>query len=192
MLTLKNIATIRTGYPFRGAVELDPNGNTQVIQIKDITSDNNLSEANLARTNIKNLKETYLVQLNAVLLIARGERRQAVAITKKIENTIAGHQFFVITPNPNVKVLSEYLAWYINQKPAQKYLEQHSKGTNVVLVTKEVLEALPIALPFLEVQKKIVHIYQLSLKEQELLNAIKEKRSKLIEVLLINSLQINL
>lgn len=189
MPILKDLATVHSGYSFREAIEPDANGQFQVIQIKDITANNRLSDDNLLRTNVKNLKENYLVRKNDILFISRGTRRQAVAITDELENTIAGNQFFIITLNPNADVIPEYLAWYINQQSGQKYLDQQSRGSNVLLVTKDTLEDMPIKLLDIELQKKIVYIYQLSLKEQDLLEQLKEKRKKLIDVILLNTLE---
>ena len=44
-------------------------------------------------------------------------------------------------------VLPEYLAWFINQPPAQAYLTQQSRGTLVKLMPKSLFEKLEVPVP---------------------------------------------
>src|SRR4030095_14310083 len=120
------------------------------------------------------------------LFISRGTRKQAVAITSLVENAIATSQFFVLRPDE--KVLPEYLAWYINQRPAQRYIEEHSTGTSASLINLGAMKSLPVETPPVETQSRVTKIHQLSLREKELMEAIQNKRRALIETTLLKAI----
>ncbi len=185
---LKDIVRIRSGYLFRGRIEPHPNGRYQVIQIGDIGADAKLSYHTLTRTNLPDVKNSHLIEKGDVLFISRGSRKQAVAVAEALDNAIATSQIFVIRPDE--RLLPEYLAWYINQRPAQRYIEEHSTGTNVSLVNMDALSKMPVQTPPLETQRRIVQIYQLSLREKELMESIQDRRDTLIELSLLKSVAV--
>ncbi len=187
MLYLKDIATIRSGYLFRGKIEPDVGGRYQVIQIGDITPDARLVKGTLTRTSLPDVKQSQILEPGDVLFISRGPRKQAVAVVERIENAIATSQFFVLRSEE--KVLPEYLAWYINQRPAQRYIEEHSTGSAVTLINIEALKMLPIEAPPPETQHRIVEVHQLGRREKELIEAIQNKRRALIEKTLLKAVQ---
>lgn len=180
---LKDIAAIRSGYLFRGKIEPDASGRYQVIQIGDIMPDARLSAKPLVRVSLPDVKSTQILEQGDVLFISRGPRKQAVAITGQMENAIATSQFFILRPAGTV--LPEYLAWYINQRPAQRYIEEHSTGTSVTLINLEALKTLPVETPPMETQARIAQIHQLSLRERELVEAIQNRRRAQIEEALL-------
>ncbi|HKX27701.1 MAG TPA: restriction endonuclease subunit S [Blastocatellia bacterium] len=184
---MKEIATIRSGHLFREKIEPDPNGPYQVIQIGDITTDARLSASALTRISLPDIKPSQIIEKNDVLFISRGMRKQAVAITEPLEQTIATSQIFVIRPDE--RLLPEYLAWFINQRPAQHYLEEHSTGTNVSLVNMEALSKMPVQMPNLETQQRIVQVHNLSIREKELMDLIQARRRALIENSLLRTLE---
>jgi len=186
MLYLKDIATIRSGYLFRERIKPDASGQYRVLQVGDITPDARFSNGSLVRVGLQDVKPTQILEKGDVLFISRGPRKQAVAITGPIENTIATSQFFVLRPAE--KVLPEFLAWYINQRPAQRYIEEHSTGTSVSLINLEALKRLPVETPSLEIQGRIAKIHQLSLREKELMEALQNRRRELIEKTLLKAI----
>src|SRR5262245_4174958 len=190
---LKDIATIRSGYLFREKIESDPDGPIQVIQVGDITTDARLSRSSLTRVNLPDIKSNQLLELGDCLFISRGLRKQALAITEPIENTIATSQFFIIRLNgtlngPGTLILPEFLAWYINQRPAQRYIEEHSSGSAVKLINMEALKLLPIETLPINTQWRIVWVHRLSLREKDLMETIQNKRRALIEMTLRKTL----
>jgi restriction endonuclease S subunit len=184
---LRDMATIRSGRLFRGKIEPDSTGHYQVIQIGDIDVDRKLSYKDLTRISLFDIKPSQLVQKGDVLFISRGLRKQAVAITEELNNVITTSQIFILRPYE--MLLPEYLAWYLNQLPAQRYLEEHSSGTNVSLINMEAFGKLPVRTPKLDIQQKIVQIYELCLRERELTELILQKRCALIEMSLLAEIE---
>jgi restriction endonuclease S subunit len=185
-ILLQDISEIRAGYSFRGSVEPAPDGVYSVVQIRDLAEGAVLYAKDLMKTNLLDVNSNHLLQKGDVLFTSRGARKQAVVVDEVIQNTIFGSQFFVCEPKEGIE--PTYLAWYINQKPAQRYLEENATGSNVRIVTKEVLGRLPVVLPPLATQKKIAEVYRLSLREKQLSSEIQAKRSQLIESALLESI----
>lgn len=184
LVKLKDIADIRSGYSFRGRIKPAKDGAYRVVQIKDLEEGAFFASEDLIRTNLPDVNSNHLLKEGDVLFTSRGVRRQAVVADEVLPNTIFGSQFFVC--DVKKKIEPAYLAWYMNQTPAQRYFEEHAAGTNVRIITKDVLGHLVVNVPPIEVQKKIVEIHRLSLREKKLLEEIQKKRSQLIESVLIN------
>jgi restriction endonuclease S subunit len=176
--SLKDLATIRSGRLFRGKIDPDPNGTYQVIQISNVEVNRKLSPRDLIRIDLPDIKPSQYVRKGDVLFISRGLRKQAVAITEDLSNVITTSQIFVVRPR---ELLPEYLAWYLNQHSAQRYVAEHSSGTNVSLINMVTFGRLKVPTPDLVIQQKIVQIYELSLRERQLTESIRQKRYALIE-----------
>jgi restriction endonuclease S subunit len=177
--TLGDIVSIRSGYPFRGRIIPAPNGVYRIIQIKDIGPDATLDVSALVRVDSIDAGPGHLVREGDILFIARGARRQAVALTELPGPTIATGQFFVLTPQGGL--VPKYLAWYLNQRPAQKYLDENVTGSNLPMIGKDALAALSVHIPSVETQHRIVEVDRLNRRAQELIAVIGRKRRLLAE-----------
>ncbi|MBX3277909.1 MAG: restriction endonuclease subunit S [Acidobacteria bacterium] len=189
--TLGDIVGIRSGYPFRGRITPAPNGAYRIIQIKDVGPDAALDLSALVRVNSIDAGSNHLVQQGDVLFIARGARRQAVALTEYPSAAIATGQFFVLTLRPDSRevVLPEYLAWYINQRTAQRYLDENVTGSNLPMIGKEVLAGLPVPIPSIRTQHRVVEIDRLNRRAQELAEEITRKRRLLAEAWALKAIE---
>lgn len=183
---LQDISEIRAGYSFRGGIESVPDGTYSVVQIKDLGEDAFLAATDFVRTNLTDVNLNHLLRPGEVLFAARGARKQAVVVEEVASNTIFGAQFFVCEPKQGID--PTYLAWYMNQAPAQRYFEENAVGSNVRIVTKEALGRLPVVVPPLARQKEIAGVYRLSLRERQLAAQIQEKRDILIKAALLESI----
>src|SRR5262245_14338321 len=186
MLYLIDIATIRSGYLFRERIKPDASGQYLVVQAGDILPDAGFSGSSLVRVSLPDVKQSQFLEKGDVLFISRGPRKQAIAIAWPIENSIATSQFFVLRPDE--RMLPEFLAWYINQRPAQRYIEEHSTGTSASLINLDAMKGLPVEAPPVETQARITKIHKLSLREKELMEAIQNKRRALIEMSLLKTI----
>lgn len=179
---IKDIADIQIGYQFRGRVEADPHGTHKVIQIRDLDGLPFLKVENLQAVRLKGDTDRYLVNENDVLFLSRGHKNYAIPINIPLKNTIAASYFFILRIRQD-KILPEYLAWYINQAPAQEYLHSVARrGTHMPLVPLSVFIDLTVDVPDIEIQKRIVEVSRLLEKENCLTMQLQEKRSQLVKV----------
>lgn len=188
MKKLNEIATIQAGHSFREKIEPDAGGNYRVIQIKDVGTDGSLLTDEILKTRIEKVRPEFFVQKGDVLFTTRGVNRRACSVEKELPNTVFVAQIFALR-NLDALVKPSYLAWYINQKPAQEYLESMASGSYIQNVRKDILADMPVVLPPKDVQKKIVAVARLAWREKYLLEQIKEKRNQFVERVLLDAIK---
>jgi len=187
MISLTTLLTgIYTGFSFRSGVKDEPGGDLSVIQMKDL--ENDYSSINPHLTRIRsgkiNRHRVYL-EKGDVLFVAKGSNNFAIEYRLDLARAIASSAFFVLRPD-YAKIVPAYLAWYINQPPAQQFLKTNMAGTYVPNINKSTLEDIVIAVPPQAAQEKIVVIDQLRKKEQLLVGRIMEKRGLAIRRALLD------
>ena len=185
-MKIEDLASVQTGYQFRGKVQPEIQGSHAVIQVKDLNPHGLGNPETLVRITPKGDANRYAVNRGDVLFLSRGKRNVSLPITKTYANTIATSYFFIIRPDPSV-VLPEYLAWYLNQPPAQTYFKRLARGSRMLLISKAVLQATPIQLPAIEIQQSVVKAHQLFQKERQILHEIGERRVALMRAICLKA-----
>ena len=186
---IKDIADIQIGYQFRGKIEADPKGTYRVIQIRDFDEFQNLQVTDLCKVTLKYDAARYIVNKGDILFLARGHRNYAIPIKDSLEDTIAASCFFILRLK-NENILSEYLAWFIKQAPAQAYMHNIARrGTHMPMVPKSAFEDMPVNIPDIETQKTIIELDNLLVKERSLLNQLQEKRTQFIKTVCLNAVK---
>lgn len=186
--SLKQIAYVRMGYPFRSRLERDSKGNVSVVQMKDITENGRFDSDNLIRINLNHIEERHLIKMGDIVLRSRGQTNKCALINKDIDIAVVTAPLLVIRI-PDNSVLPAYLAWYINQTTTQNYLASHARGTSVPMINKQVVEQLPVTVPSIECQQNIVDISDMIEKEQDLLKQLAMKREQYLSQLLMQIIQ---
>ncbi len=182
--SLKEIANIKAGYSFRETIPVSENGNYRVIQIKDVNYSGLISSGDLVKAAVDSIKPEYLTQTGDVLFTSRGANRRAAVVDETAADTIFVSQLYALKIKTDA-IIPEYLAWYLNQKPAQDFFEANASGSYIQNIRHDVLAQLPVVLPPVETQKRIVEIYQLGLREREMAQKILEKRWQVVEKMLL-------
>lgn len=177
-MKLKTIANIYSGVTIRTKVRNDIAGDTYVIQMRNINAAFTKIEKQPHKVN-NSFPEYSFLQKGDVLFMAKGPNNYAIPYDGALGKAVAVSFFFVLRPLPNLD--STYLAWYINSPFGQRQIHRGKEGTKITSITKRTLSDLKIQLPPLRQQKQIAMIYQLQLKEKELIQQIQEKRSLLVE-----------
>lgn len=156
--------------------------------MRDINKRSLLEMENLSRVSGILPKPHHFVTAGNILFVVKGVNNYAVCIQEQLSKTIAAAHFFVIRIDRD-DVLPEYVAWYINQPPAQAFLQERSKGTIGPSIDIGTLSELDVPLPFLEVQRKVIRIQELLRREQELTEHIQAKRDQLVKTVLLKTIQ---
>ncbi len=178
---IDEIADVRTGYQFRHKLEPDPAGTYLVIQVKDIDAahGHRLDPAALWLVNLPREPDNNLLREGDVLYLAKGRRNYATPVGRLPGRAVAAGYFFVLRVQHEA-VRPDFLAWYINQPPAQGYLADFFRGTGIPFIRMEDFAALEVPIPPLKVQERIVGLHGLALREIDLLNQLESKRTQLI------------
>lgn len=192
-MNIKNISqlvSLTAGHPFRSSIEDVPDGDVAVVQMKDVDPEHGLNESNLYRVRLTGWKNPDYLKHGDILFIGRGHRMFAVLIERDLESTVAGSHFFIIRVKKNEQFIRpDYLTWYINHSRAQRYFSQHIAGSSLPHINRTTLENLPIIVPPLDVQERIVKAHMCRLKEKALLEKLIEKKKQLLDQLLNQTLQ---
>ena len=181
-MRLQDACTIQIGYTARAKFEPAADG-VLSIQLRDIAEDG-VDITQLARVQIKERVDRYLVQAGDVLFRSRGERNTAVALDKRfVEPAVAVSPLMMLRPDPSA-IIAEYLAWAINQPEAQRHFDVAARGTSIRMVPKASLDDLHIDVPDLGTQRRIVMVDALAAREHALTHLLADTKRDLTNRLL--------
>lgn len=131
------------------------------------------------------ISEKHLLKHGDVLFAAKGVKNFATVFENHNLPAVASTSFFVIRLIDN-KVLSQFLAWFLNNPTTQTLLKAQAIGTSIPSISKQVLENLEIPVPDINTQKAIVEISKLRSREKSLKQQIETLREKQIQQQIIN------
>lgn len=184
---INQIAEIKSGFLFKTGIRPDRDGNVSIIQLKDVDNRGNLNFAGIQKVAIENYNASDCVKPGDILFKAKTNHPVSALVSRDLGKAIATAHYFILRLN-TVDVLPGYLAWYFNQRPAQIYFSTYAGGTRIQVITKQVLGNLEVVIPDLVVQKKIEKVYGLRCREGKLLEALKEKKEKLVSAQLMGAI----
>jgi hypothetical protein len=153
--------------------------------LRDISPEGIVDPERLTRVQLEGLAERYFVRTGDVVFRSRGERNTASALDERLqEPALAVLPLMVLRPKRDV-VTPEYLAWAINQPPAQRHFDSAARGTNIRMIPRSSLDDLELDVPDIETQGKIVVVDALAERERELALLAADTRRKMISLLLV-------
>ena len=173
---LKDLADIRQGHPFRGAIAEIRGGSVAVVQMKDVSRSGIKSCDQLIRTEIQGRKEPDWLRDGDILFTARGASNYAALVMGVSARTVCSPHLYVVRPKKHEQLLSEFLAWQLNQGPVQRYLTQAAEGSSQLSIRKPVLAAVPITIPPMAEQQAIAALVKLAATEQHVLQSMLRNR----------------
>ena len=177
---LGKLAEIRTGYSFRTRIENDPLGTVRVLQISDVRADSGIDPAGLPLVQWPVATAPPLLKAGDVVMPARGDHYETVTIKQVDQPMVASGPLFVMTPESHA-VIPGYLCWYLQQRYAQSFILKNRAGTNIPSLSRKALARLPVAVPALDVQKKLVELSKLWKKQQLLVQRLLINRQQLLD-----------
>lgn len=182
-MKLGNLAHIRAGHPFRGAVEAVPEGAVAVVQMKDILPAGGVDWSSAVRTELVGRKEPDWLSDGDLLFVSRGSRYFAVCVDSPPAPAVCGPHLFHLTLKARELLMPEFLAWVVGQGPVQRQLLQAASGSLQLSVTRQALEALEIPLPSLATQRVVTDLAAAAARERAVLTALIQNRELQLEAL---------
>ena len=180
---LKDIAQVKAGYAFRGAIESDTHGDMFVFQAKDLTQGQFVSPLDILTQISKNtVRNPHVLQRNDILIIARGMKSgsfRAAVFASDAKNVIASSSLHIIRLRDST-VSPEYLSLYLNSKEGQDALSQVVSGSYIGLLPRAALENIRIPIPPREKQDLVVQLYRNAEEQKKILNRRNELNEHII------------
>lgn len=181
-MKLKNIAKIKAGHPFRGKVIENKDAQSKVIQIRDINRDGKVKWETVISAYVENKRGNVgWLQKGDVIFTARGPKNIAACLEHGLEEpVVCSPHFFIIQINKPDELLPEFLAWQLNQAPAQRYFDGVAVGSWQVGINKSSILELKLSVPNIDTQHKIIELAKTALKEKHImLELIRNRESQL-------------
>lgn len=172
---LADVAEIAAGHPLRKGVDEFPAGSTGVVQMRNVSLEAGVDWAGVSQVELPPARRIQVLVSGDVIFSTRGARTYAVALGEVPFAAVCSPHFFVLRIlNPALE--PKFLAWQINQTPAQDYLQREATGSHILNIRREVIERLEVVIPPLERQAAIVAFAEEATREKRLLSALIENR----------------
>ncbi len=179
---LSDAVAVQAGHPFRGSIAEDPNGHAYALQMRDVSPDGGVAWRGLTRTSLDRHKSAVWLQAGDVVFVARGQRNYALSLDDVPLPAVCSPHFFLLRVR-SADLLPAFLAWQINRGPAQRYFAQNAEGSNQLSIRRGILEALPICIPPLAQQQRIVALATEARREIQVLEALIRNREHQLDAL---------
>lgn len=177
LCTLSDVANVRSGYTFRGALENNPAGDIKILQIKDLRQRAVIDAEALISVSWEGSKSPPLLEDSDIAVVARGDSNTA-ALYKGGQRIVATSQFFIVS-RKTAEISPEYLCWMINLPQSQRSLERN--GSSIQAISKASLMSMPIPLPSLETQAKLTNLQRLWDEEDQLIAQFHTNREQMLQ-----------
>ena len=168
-LLLKDLVSITAGHSFRGKIKNTPGSGITVVQLRDVSPESGITWETCQETELVKANSGYWLEKDDILIVARGKHFYATLITQIELKAVASLHFYILRIK-NKMITSEFLTWFINQKPAQSYFTKQAEGSRTLSIKKESLSNLLIPIPDLAVQSNISNLNRTINEEQTLFN----------------------
>ena len=178
------VRPVQTGFQVRGRFPFSSQGRYMLVQIKDVHRGilSQIRPVYLEKMFVPEEKDKfmqkYVLQKNDVLYLSR-LNPHAFRYEKFVENTVPMEYFYILRPKMG-SVDPDYLCWVLNQEFVQPYIQRGLEGTVLSFISKKALMDIKIPLPGLGIQKKIVKLLKLRMKEKQLSENLGEKKDTMI------------
>lgn len=176
------VAQIAAGHPLRSAVDDFPAGETGVIQMRNVDAEMGVDWVGVSRIELPPARRIELLNPGDVIFSTRGARTYAAALGEIPFPTVCSPHFFVLRVWDQA-IVPRFLAWQINQAPAQEYLQREATGSHILNIRREVIERLEIVIPSLARQMAIVAFAEAAAREKQLLAGLIENRQQQMNAL---------
>ena len=174
---VSNLCAIRSGITLRkkGDEPTENHPGPYMLRIKDIDG-LEISPDYSHPINLAGKLERYIIAAGDVAFSSRGTHCRAGVMPEHDRPYIAPSQLYILTPNDPDGLLPHYLALVLSSEYAENYFRKRRKGSRVQIITKNSLSDLPVTVPPLEAQQRLISLHLLIEQETQLQHGIIAKR----------------
>ena len=177
---LCEVADVFSGYPFRGTIPSDENGDVHVIQVRDTRATGEVFQDEMIKVILPGKKAPNWLRSGDVLFVAKGVKHFSALVEDLPVKTVCSPHFFLIRVKPEYqnRVKPEFICWQLNQLPAQRYFSTTAEGSLHLSVRRQVLENTPLKLLDIKDQQLIANMHKCAIKERSALLQLIENKDK--------------
>lgn len=176
---LRDVAQLSVGYPFRNTCVPGESG-TLACFLRDVDSDGSLNVGSLRRVEDAKPNSLHFAVAGDIVFRSRGGSFVSAIVPTLNEDLLVVAPMIRIRVNRE-RVLPEYLVWYMNGANGTAFFKEFAKGSAMPLISKTVLEQMPIKLPSLQAQQNIVELVELGRREHEIMAEIVKQKNLILE-----------
>lgn len=156
------------------------------MQMKNVDLHSGIDWLEVSKIALPSTRSASPLRPGDILFGARGSRNHAILVNEPPEGAVCSPHFYILRVRPGAAVLPEYLAWLINQRPAQEHFKKGATGSYILNIRREVLETLSVPVPSAERQQAFVRLAQESAVERLILNRLIINREQQMEAIAIH------
>ena len=184
---LGDISEIQVGYQSREGIRAFPDGSHFLLQARDFNNLHQVDWSHLTRFTPTGSTAKSEIQQGDVLFLAKGRDNFACPVTRVVNHVLAANSFYILRPD-RATIFPDYMAWWLNQTPAQEYIKLNRSGSSLPFLSVSALSRLEVPVPDFEMQRKIGELEMLRKKEVDLLDLYLAKKSTLVEAVCLNAI----
>ena len=184
---LGDVSEIQVGYQSREGIRAHPDGSHFLLHARDFNNVHQVDWSNLTRFTPASSMTKSEIQPGDVLFLAKGQDNFACPVNRVTNHVLAANSFYILRPD-QATILPDYLAWWLNQAPAQEFIQLNRSGSSLPFLSVSALSRLEVPIPDFEMQRKIGELELLRKKEADLLGLYLIKKSALIKTVCLNAI----
>lgn len=184
---LDDISEIQVGYQSREGIRSHLDGSHFLLQARDFNNLHQVDWSSLTRFIPAGSTIKPEIQQGDVLFLAKGQDNFAYPVARSVNHVLASNSFYILRPD-QAMILPDYLAWWLNQTPAQEYIKLNRSGSSLPFLSVSALSHLEVPILDFEIQRKIGELELLRKKETDLLGLYLSKKSVLIRTVCLNAI----
>lgn len=169
---IEDNARIRAGCAYRGAESKLPDGDIPFVGYRNVDIETGINWSHVASVGLDLKRDPHWLEDGDILFASRGMNTYAYPIITPPPKATCSPQFFVVTPKDPSTLSAEFLAWQINQSPAQNYLDRFADASTIRNIRRDVLAKMPISIPSIEHQHIIAKYARAARRTQQLHRAL--------------------
>lgn len=177
-MKISDIAEIINGYSFRGAIKTITNGDTFVLQAKDIIQGQNIIDTEkLTPIAFSGIRTASFLQKNDIVIVSRGTGAGSFrSVLFNLDGNVIASSSLLIFRIKKKDILPEYVSLYLNSSDGQNKILETVVGSYIHAISRKKFEKeIEIPIPPLSTQKSLIELNK-NIKEQE---KIYERKKKL-------------
>lgn len=176
---LGEIVDVATGYIKRENNKPAEPITIPIIQLRDLSVNGTINFKGVKKEEISSKDRYPQLIPGDIIFAAKGSKRSAAVIENKIDGLTASNHYLILRIKHEFadKLLPEYLAFYLRQKPAMEYFKLCAEGSYIPFVSAGALKELSVTLPPVEKQRSLAQLGELIGREEELEHKLSELKS---------------